>query len=160
LSTSFLLDMTRICHEIMPKTTRLAPLQVPESPDDCALATSAPKTMDEAVALIEEILRTRAARAKLAALSGGAKQLGLVAGNVTVTDRDPTKNKPGDDKKRPRSPSRLAAPTVAGKASSSSGSTAWTRASAAASTSIATAPTRRRKPGSTPPRPKKCLRLF
>ncbi|KOO32538.1 retrotransposon like protein, partial [Chrysochromulina tobinii] len=64
-----------------------------------ALGTSAPSNMDNAVALIEEILRTRAARAKLAALSGGAKQLGLVAGNATVADRDPTKNKPGDEKK-------------------------------------------------------------
>ena len=68
-----------------------------------ALGTSAPSNMDDAVALIEEILRTRAARAKLAALSGGAKQLGLVAGNATVADRDPTKNKPGDDKKTKKS---------------------------------------------------------
>ena len=68
-----------------------------------ALGTSAPATMDDAVALIEEILRTRAARAKLAALSGGAKQLGL------ITDRDPTKNKPGDEKKtkKPKPPRRL-----------------------------------------------------
>ena len=68
-----------------------------------ALGTSAPKTMNDAVALIEEILRTRAARAKLAALSGGAKQLGL------VTDRDPTKNKLGDEKKtkKPKPPRRL-----------------------------------------------------
>ncbi|KOO45985.1 hypothetical protein Ctob_016633, partial [Chrysochromulina tobinii] len=64
-----------------------------------ALGTSAPSTMDAAVALIEEILRTREARAKLAALSGGAKQLGLLAGDATVSDRDPTKNKPGDEKK-------------------------------------------------------------
>jgi hypothetical protein len=73
-----------------------------------ALGSNAPKTMDDAVALIEEILRTRAARAKLAALSSGAKQLGLVAGNVTVSDRDPTKNKPGDEKKtkKPKPPRR------------------------------------------------------
>ena len=37
------------------------------------------------------------------ALSGGAKQLGL------ITDRDPTKNKPGDEKKtkKPKPPRRL-----------------------------------------------------
>ena len=63
-----------------------------------ALGSNAPKTMDDAVALIEEILRTRAARAKLAAPSSGAKHFGLVAGHVTVSDPLTTKNKPGAQK--------------------------------------------------------------
>lgn len=76
-----------------------------------ALGTSAPATMDDAVALIEEILRTRAARAKLAALSGGAKQLGLITADESTAEKSADETaepaeKPADEPAEPADPSR------------------------------------------------------